>query len=476
MSKDDWLDVAIKLKNDGVSWTNLPDELFKATGEKHSYDEIRGRLRRRKERQEHSSKEKHGYEEKKPKIYKEEDTYTVVSRSRTSEHIVKITENSLRQLKKLYCLERLTINQVCREMQIPRRDFYLVKTAFGITKDDVPVIDEDLISKETDDLVEDSLQEKKRLYFVRLQQKEIEQLRKENEQYRKKDYFISKLRVMADELFQDMSVNYKGPVSRESDVKVASNDIMLEIAVVDLHLSKLAWEPEVGENYDYKIAEKRYRNAIKYAYNRALEVQPGRILLPVGNDFFHTDTIEGTTTAGTLQDYDGRWQKQFQRGTELLIWTADLCSEIADVELLVVPGNHDKMTSYFALMVLNAWFKDRDDVKINMDPKTRKYIEFGKNLIGFTHGDKEKKRLYGNMQVEAPQSWGRTKYREFHVGHLHHEVTNEEHGVIVRYLSTLTGTDAYHFEHGYVGSQQKSQAFLWHKNRGLSDIWFCPVE
>jgi len=38
-------------------------------------------------------------------------------------------------------------------------------------------------------------------------------------------------------------------------------------------------------------------------------------------------------------------------------------------------------------------------------------VEFGKCLIGFTHGDKEKKRIFGNMQVEVPEAWGRTLYR-----------------------------------------------------------------
>jgi len=477
-NSSDWVDIAIRLKNEGVSWTKLPEALYKITGERHTYDEIRGRLRRkmrkpdRDEEPEEPKEPRQGFDEKKPEVEKIGDLYIVTS----GERYTQVTEDELAQLKRMYCQQRMTVNQVCRELTMARPDFWLIKTAFSITKDDVPFTDEEMLERSTDELIDESLQEKKRLYFIGLQQKEVEYLRKENEQYRKKDHFINKLRDAATEVMHDLAINYKGPEKRIKPEENEKNDIMLEIAVVDLHLSKLAWAPEVGENYDYKIAEKRYKNAIEYAYNKAMKEPPGKVLIPFGNDFFHTDTLAGTTTAGTPQDFDGRWQKQFNKGTEMAIWTVDRCSEIAPVELLLVPGNHDKMFSYFALMLLNAWFKDREDVTINTDPKSRKYVEFGKCLIGYTHGDKEKKRLFGNMQVEQPQAWGRTKYREFHTGHLHHEAIKEEHGVIARQLSTMTATDAYHFEHGYVGALQKSQSFLWHKNRGLSDIWFSPVE
>ena len=46
-NSSDWVDIAIRLKNEGVSWTKLPEALYKITGERHTYDEIRGRLRRK---------------------------------------------------------------------------------------------------------------------------------------------------------------------------------------------------------------------------------------------------------------------------------------------------------------------------------------------------------------------------------------------------------------------------------------------
>ena len=458
MSKE--IDIEIlQMKQEGLSTQEIADRLGLSIAQvKHGYRRARGL---------DEGKERKGFEEKKPRVHKEEDTYIITSKY----HSTRISEKALKHLKKLYCLEKLTINQLCREMRIARRDFYLIKTAFSITKDDIPYTDEDLINLSVDDLVADSLQEEKRLYFTKLQEEEVRSLKAEVFKYRKQDYFTDKICNCIDEIMDDFGVRYNGPdKSRQPSIN-KSDDLMLEVSVVDLHLSKLSWEPEVGESYDYKIAEERYKQVIDDVYNRAVERRPGKILVPFGQDFFHTDTTQGTTTAGTYVDKDGRWQKQFAKGFELLVWTFDRFAELAPVEGVLVPGNHDKMLSYCAMVALSAWFKDRQDIIINPDIKMRKYIEFGLNLIGFTHGDKERGRIYGNMQVEVPQAWGRTKFKEWHTGHIHHEMTKENNGVIVRSLSSITATDAWHFEKGYVGNVAKSQSFLWHKNKGLIEIW-----
>jgi len=104
-----------------------------------------------------------GEEERGPEITDYGDYYLITSGKRT----VKITKGKLRQLKQLYCGQKLTINAVCRELNIPRPDFNLIKTAFNITKDDIPFLDEDL-EGDIDELVEQSLEQKKKLFFVKL--------------------------------------------------------------------------------------------------------------------------------------------------------------------------------------------------------------------------------------------------------------------------------------------------------------------
>jgi predicted phosphodiesterase len=239
---------------------------------------------------------------------------------------------------------------------------------------------------------------------------------------------------------------------------------------MDLHLGKLGWHGETGEDYDHKIAEKRFLGVITNFIDRTKNIQFEEIIFPIGQDFFNFSTIDGATINGTRQDNDLRWQKLFLLGAELLVNAIDLLSEIAPTRVFYVSGNHDKTTSYYILNYLYAWFRNNENISVDRSPLTRKYVHFGNCLIGFAHGDTEKQRIKGIMQVEAPVAWGNSKFREWHLGHLHSEQIREENGVIIRNISSITGTDAWHYETGYVGSIKKAQGFIWDREFGLTDI------
>jgi hypothetical protein len=405
---------------------------------------------------------KEGKEEKRPSISDHGEYYIIQTELRR----VEITKADLYLLKQLYCEQKMTINAVCRELDIPRQDFILIKTAFGITKDDVPYLDEDL-EGDIDQLVEESLERKKHQYFVKLQQKEVEHALKELEQYRKQDYQLQKI--------HELVSNHEWNIPRVSPIRRVRSGLMLEVPIVDLHLSKLAWEPETGENYDSKIAERRFMDVISDIVDRAQNYAFEQIVFPVGNDFFNFNDIYGNTTQGTQQDNDSRWQKMYMKGNELLIAAIDALSQIAPVQVFQIPGNHDTQVSWYAVFNLASWYRHNENVRVDTRPNARKYVEFGKCLIGFTHGDKEGKRIFGNMQIEAPEAWGRTLFREWHLGHLHSEQVKEEHGVKVRNLSSVTATDSWHYTSGYVGAIATSQSFVWDKERGLREIWYSPV-
>ncbi len=413
---------------------------------------------------------KKGQEEVIPKVVKSNDAFIIT----TGLRVLSISEAKLKLLKEYYCGQGLTINQVCRKLNIPRRNFMVIKSAFGITKDDVPFLPDEMLEFEVDDLVEETLEKRKDQYFVKLEQKEITAMKAELAKYRQQDYFVQQIHEAVTEHMDEFAKTYAPP---KIEVKECSDgEYMLEIDLVDAHIGKLAWYGEVGASYDYKIARKRFQEVIQDICYRCADRPIAKILFIVGSDLFTFDTIFTTTTMGTPQDSDLRWQKLFAVVVDMLVEAIDMCSVIAPVEALLVPGNHDKMTSFYAIKYLSAWYKNSDRVTVSEDIKTRKYIEWGKCLIGFSHGDKEGKRLSQVMPIEQPAAWGRTKYRELHVGHFHSEKTVEQNGVIVRNLSSITGTDSWHFERGYVGAVPKCQSFLWDKTKGLREIWHTNID
>jgi len=275
-------------------------------------------------------------------------------------------------------------------------------------------------------------------------------------------------KLTSDQIFE---VFKQLPPAKITQYKRIAGTYMLELPIMDFHLGKLSWREETGADYDLKIAERLWRVTVTELLGKASAFgTPELILFPIGQDFFHFDTPSTTTTAGTQLDSDTRWQKMFTKGVELLVWGIEQCRALAPLKVLWIPGNHDTVLSYAATVGIAQRYTNAGDVDVDLSPMPRKYVRYGRNLIGFAHGEDERKRIEGLMQVEAAQDWGVTDWREYHLGHLHTEQTTEKNGIIFRRISSVTAPDAWHTENGFVGTTRKAQAFVWDKYRGLEVI------
>ncbi|WP_395546737.1 MULTISPECIES: hypothetical protein [unclassified Lacrimispora] len=272
------------------------------------------------------------------------------------------------------------------------------------------------------------------------------------------------------DFYESLINEYSSPVIKRYNKKTG---LLAEIPIMDLHLGKYSTSDIVSDEYNTQIARDCFNKVIDTCVARLRNESIEKIFFPIGQDFFHYDTVSTTTTGGTPQDSDRKHQTLFKDGVTLLIdGISKLSSELkAPIEVFCVPGNHDFMTSYHAVMSVWCYFYNNENVTVDLSTSPRKYKEFGKCLIGYSHGEKEKKRIEKIMQVEAAEAWGRTRFREFHLGHLHSEQVSEDGGVIVRNLSSVTGTDAWHHNSGYVGAIRKCTCFLWDKECGLDSTF-----
>jgi hypothetical protein len=250
--------------------------------------------------------------------------------------------------------------------------------------------------------------------------------------------------------------------------KSKPNGMLLEFAPFDLHWGKLAWEDETGDNYDMKEASLALNKSIDYTLNVAAKFDISRIVFPFGNDFFQIDNEQNTTTAGTKQDVDSRFKKILKEGRKIVIETIDKLKKIAPVDVLIVTGNHGGMSEYMLGDLLEVKYEKDPSVKINNCPMSRKYYKFGKNLIGYTHGDQERVNdLVGIMATERPKDWGESKYRFWHLGHMHMMQSREMQGVKVEWLPSLSATDAWHKKRGYVNNTRGVVSSIFDKDMGL---------
>lgn len=255
-----------------------------------------------------------------------------------------------------------------------------------------------------------------------------------------------------------------------------SDACALEVDLFDLHVGKYAWAEETGtgQNYDSDIAEQVATAAVT---DLVSQVPPScaleEIILPIGNDWYHVDNPQGQTNAGTPQDRDSRYQRMFRIGHGIASWMIERCAELAPVRVIIVPGNHDTATAFCLGVVLEAEFAHDRRVSFDNSPRTRKYHQYGKVLLGYTHGHEEKPDHYARlMPVEEPEKWAQTSCREFHLGHFHTGkqreplIVEDKVGVTVRWMRSLAGTDAWHASKGYLGIRS-AEAFLWRRAGGL---------
>jgi hypothetical protein len=256
----------------------------------------------------------------------------------------------------------------------------------------------------------------------------------------------------------------------DTDLQIVKNESphILEINIFDLHFGKLAYD------YDTNVAKKRFIKALEVLVNRASNFHIERIVFPVGNDFFNSDSLRNETTKGTAQDEHLLWHQTVKLGRQLIVEGIEYLNQFAPVDVIVVQGNHDWERSFYLGEMLEAYYNKNENVSINNDWTPRKYYKYGNCLIGYTHGNNEKVAdLPLIMAQENSKDWSNTKYREFHLGHLHHKreikykSTQEYKGIVIRYMRSLSGDDLWHNLKGYVGTQHSSEAFVWSKKNGL---------
>lgn len=254
---------------------------------------------------------------------------------------------------------------------------------------------------------------------------------------------------------------------------IYNDGYLYEIAMYDIHFGRLTWDEESGESYDIKIAEKAIKSSLIKLLSLVENQKISKILFPMGNDFFNVDSKFNTTTGGTPQQEDTRWQKTFQKGRELCVWMLDLCSQIAPVDVLIIPGNHDQQRAFYLGDSLYSWYHNSQDVNINNEAIGTKYYNYGKTLLGFTHGNDVKlEKLPFIMAYDQPELWAKTKFREWHTGDKHHKkgltpIEDESSGMLIRIIRSLVAFDAWTYNSGY-RSLRASESFLWHPENGLT--------
>lgn len=199
-----------------------------------------------------------------------------------------------------------------------------------------------------------------------------------------------------------------------------------------------------------------------------------KVVFVIGPDTLNMDTFNGTTTKGTpvenSETATDAYLKAFNAICQAIGKVKQFCE---NMEVVFIPGNHDRLSSFHLLHAVSQAFKGWDGIAFNIEYAERKVIVYGQNMLCFEHGDVTAKNNPLVYAVEFPQQWGNAKYRMLYTGHWHgrkakeYVTENEEHGFVTRVIPALTSSDYYHYHNKYVGNTRSAILHIHDSQKGL---------
>ena len=242
------------------------------------------------------------------------------------------------------------------------------------------------------------------------------------------------------------------PKPKTKDIK--RDDLMPSIFIGDAHIGMRAFGKETKHSdFDTGIATSQIRDAIDYLVDKA-EFATNGLLVDVG-DYTHANGSSNTTFAGTPLDVDTRHRSTLYAAAMTMRYSIDrMLEKVDNLYVIIAKGNHNNDVAPAIELMLSFCYEKEPRVHIQETHGYYHYFEYGKWLLGVTHGDKQPaERLAGSMARDMSEAWGRTlsSSRMWCTGHYHKEAVKVLAGVKHKVFAALPPPDAWHSSHGYSG-------------------------
>ena len=252
----------------------------------------------------------------------------------------------------------------------------------------------------------------------------------------------------------------------KENYSVEKDYVDVELSISDYHLAKRTVD---GDN-DVASRALRYVNVAQSLIDKVkANYNINNVVLPISNDFFHTDNYQHQTTNGTPQDTIMDYSEEYELGFAVLVDTINRLRQIANnVTVVLVQGNHDRTKSFYLAHALDIFFRDELDVEFIREHSVVKGLTLGNTFIGWHHGNCkiEDLPLLFATHPKYSHQFGDAVYREVHTGDKHHYMAKEVKGVRIQQMPSLSGTDRWHLDNNYVHSVRAALALVYDLNLG----------
>ena len=243
---------------------------------------------------------------------------------------------------------------------------------------------------------------------------------------------------------------------------------LLLINKQDSHLNKfdILGNNDIEERFE-KLETKIQVILTKTFASRNIE----KIMYILGSDLFNSEW-NSETTKGTPQQNIGTMHEGFEAICNHEIRVINTFLEYSkELEVMYCPGNHCENQSWFLMKYLQAYYKNNDRVKFDVNPAYIKYIKYGKNGLQFAHGDGVRpKGLAAMFPLDFKKEWSNCEHFYGFTGDKHVEKSEQIGGIqyyqIPAFSNAVSSWDS---KNGYKTKGELTAFFIDEKN-GLTDV------
>jgi len=384
-----------------------------------------------------------------------EDSYIIIKDDKR----LKVSKEKLKNLYYDYCELNLTQEETAIKNDIIKPDFKIIKQAFDIIHDSLPLTNEQILDNSVEDNIMEVLKNKKRKIQEKKPIEELRHLRNIAEKYYEKYY-------QAQRIVEELEIE---PISfSPSDYKVdpspEKNDMLVTLA--DLHYGKQVLADMVmgvEEDFNTNTLERRLKKYQEDIIKNIKIHKPDKVYIVDLGDI--ADDPQAQTYPNQILNQDVTGADQILGCVELISdFILNIHQYHDNIKYIQLPGNHSADELNVDVLIGGMIEKLLESYKTIETEVVKKFYHYEKinehNFI-FSHGNHLSNSKYKreNNLLNIMRAMNLNGYTYFITGHKHHESdtgTSYEH----KQVPSIVGNDSYSSERLNVNSRPAQMHFI----------------
>lgn len=233
--------------------------------------------------------------------------------------------------------------------------------------------------------------------------------------------------------------------------KKYDTDIIPWFNIGDGHLGMVAYDREVGHNFDLAIAERE----LCAAMGQMIEENDGyeRCVIQDMGDMTHYENFSAKTEAsGHDVDFDSRYPKMIKTYMRTMHYIVDKALQhFPQVDIIINQGNHSRTNDIWMAEHLGMFYSKTKRVNVIDNECVFIPYRMGNTFVMCHHSDKcRPNKLTDVMITDFRHDYGETHYHYIDIGHIHHNMVRKEYaGVTIESFNQLAQADKYAHDGGW---------------------------